>query len=211
MPEARLHAGPHLLIRPAADADLAGLSRVLSSAFSRLYAGVFGSRAEDGVRVLLETLHDDWRQALVAEVDGEVAGTVFLLFAGERARWSRGAVARRLVEALGGLRALGALLALTWLGEARPPARRGEIHLLAVDPRFQRRGLGRALLEAAFAEARRRQVSELRLWAAGNNAAARALYQACGFRVRGWMPVPGCGPLFGFWTVYRLAAPVPEG
>jgi ribosomal-protein-alanine N-acetyltransferase len=52
---------------------------------------------------------------------------------------------------------------------------------LAVAPRSRRRGLGRALLEDALAEARRIGAREIWLEVAANNEAAIALYREYGF------------------------------
>ena len=56
-----------------------------------------------------------------------------------------------------------------------------EIKGLAVAPRFQRQGVGRALVEAAIAEARADGARKLTLRVLGDNAPAHALYKACGF------------------------------
>jgi ribosomal protein S18 acetylase RimI-like enzyme len=56
---------------------------------------------------------------------------------------------------------------------------------LAVDPAHQGRGLGRRLVAAAVEEARARGARRLRLRVLGHNAAARRLYEACGFVVEG--------------------------
>ncbi len=56
---------------------------------------------------------------------------------------------------------------------------------IAVDPARQRRGTGRALIEAAVLEARRRGARRLTLRVLGANEAARRLYEACGFEVEG--------------------------
>jgi RimJ/RimL family protein N-acetyltransferase len=56
---------------------------------------------------------------------------------------------------------------------------------LAVDPAHQERGLGRRLVTAAVAEGRRRGARRLRLRVLGHNAAARRVYEACGFVVEG--------------------------
>jgi ribosomal protein S18 acetylase RimI-like enzyme len=56
---------------------------------------------------------------------------------------------------------------------------------LAVDPDRRRLGIGRLLVEAAVAEARRRGARKLTLRVLGHNAGARRLYASCGFAVEG--------------------------
>src|SRR4029079_18732687 len=56
---------------------------------------------------------------------------------------------------------------------------------IAVDPGFQRRGVGRALLRAAEAEARTQGARRITLRVLAPNEAARSLYEACGYIVEG--------------------------
>ena len=56
---------------------------------------------------------------------------------------------------------------------------------LAVDPARRGRGVGRRVVEAAVAAARDRGARRLTLRVLGPNAAARAVYEACGFVVEG--------------------------
>ena len=56
-----------------------------------------------------------------------------------------------------------------------------EILTVAVDPRAQRRGVGRALLQAVLGAAAQRGVQSVFLEVAEDNAAAAALYAAAGF------------------------------
>ena len=56
-----------------------------------------------------------------------------------------------------------------------------EIGGLAVDPVLQRRGVGRALVDAAVAEAAARGVRKVSLRVLGSNGLARRLYARCGF------------------------------
>jgi len=56
------------------------------------------------------------------------------------------------------------------------------IYSLAVDTRFARRGVGRALLQACEAYARRHRRAALTLEVRYDNASAIALYESCGFR-----------------------------
>ena len=56
---------------------------------------------------------------------------------------------------------------------------------IAVDPAFQRRGVGRTLLDAAVAEARGRGARRLTLRVLAHNEAAVRLYEQAGFVVEG--------------------------
>jgi ribosomal protein S18 acetylase RimI-like enzyme len=56
---------------------------------------------------------------------------------------------------------------------------------IAVDPGRQGRGIGRALIDAAIAEARDRGARRLTLRVLGGNAGARHLYETSGFVVEG--------------------------
>ena len=67
----------------------------------------------------------------------------------------------------------------------RKGARAVRIYSLAVGARFARRGVGRALLQAAEAYARRHRRAALTLEVRYDNASAIALYESCGFRLSG--------------------------
>ena len=64
----------------------------------------------------------------------------------------------------------------------RKGARALRIYSLAVDARFARRGVGRALLQACEAYARRHRRAAITLEVRYDNVAAMALYESCGFR-----------------------------
>lgn len=64
---------------------------------------------------------------------------------------------------------------------ARVAADEAEILTLAVDPAFQRRGVGRRLLEQAGDEAAARGAGVMFLEVSARNRPAQALYTACGF------------------------------
>jgi len=73
----------------------------------------------------------------------------------------------------------GALVAFAL---ARRAADEAELLTLCVDPAHQGRGLGRRLAETLFAQLRAEGVRRVHLEVRGSNAAARALYDALGFR-----------------------------
>jgi [ribosomal protein S18]-alanine N-acetyltransferase len=70
----------------------------------------------------------------------------------------------------------------------RKGARALRIYSLAVGARFARRGVGRALLQAAEGYGRRHRRAVLTLEVRYDNAAAIALYESCGFRQFGEHP-----------------------
>ena len=67
----------------------------------------------------------------------------------------------------------------------RKGARALRIYSLAVGARFARRGVGRALLQAAEAYGRRHRREALTLEVRYDNVSAIALYESCGFRLFG--------------------------
>ena len=60
-----------------------------------------------------------------------------------------------------------------------------EVKALAVSPAHRRRGIGRALMDAAIREARAAGARKLNLRVLAHNMDARALYARCGFEVEG--------------------------
>jgi GNAT superfamily N-acetyltransferase len=60
-----------------------------------------------------------------------------------------------------------------------------QVKVLYVDPLVQRRGVGRALLDAAIDHARDTGAADLHLWVAEGNASARAFYEATGWEPDG--------------------------
>ena len=60
-----------------------------------------------------------------------------------------------------------------------------EIKGLTVAPEHRRRGVGRALMQAAIRAAREAGARKLTLRVLGHNPDARSLYSACGFEVEG--------------------------
>lgn len=63
-----------------------------------------------------------------------------------------------------------------------------QIQGLAVDTWARRRGIGRALLDAACEEARRQGARRITLRVLGHNTPARRLYESAGFAVEGVLP-----------------------
>jgi len=82
----------------------------------------------------------------------------------------------------------GAVVGYAAIGASIPVPSNAHVMMvrsLAVDPAHRGRGIGRRLTQAAVAEARASGARRLRLRVLGPNAAARRLYEACGFVVEG--------------------------
>lgn len=109
-----------------------------------------------------------WDQRFEAMVAGIVAEFV----ARCDARRSRGWIAM-----LGGERVGSAFV----MAQSKRVAK---LRLLLVDPRARGRGLGRRLVRECIAFARMQGYRRLVLWTQSNLLAARAIYEACGFKLR---------------------------
>lgn len=96
------------------------------------------------------------------------------------APWSEAEIAATLASPFNFalLRETGFLLGKVVAGEA-------ELLTVAVDPAARRQGIGRALVEAFLVEAKARGAESAFLEVAENNAAARSVYAAAGFRQTG--------------------------
>jgi ribosomal protein S18 acetylase RimI-like enzyme len=91
-------------------------------------------------------------------------------------------------EVLVAVAAEGAVVGYAAIGPPTPVPSNAHVLMigaLAVDPAHRGRGLGRRLARAAVAEARARGARRISLRFLGPNAAARRVYEACGFVVEG--------------------------
>lgn len=79
---------------------------------------------------------------------------------------------------------------------------------IAVLPRYQGTGLGRALMEVMHAEARRRECREVRLRVHPENARARGLYESLGYV---WRPELARGELEGIRALGKDRSTEPTG
>ena len=84
----------------------------------------------------------------------------------------------------------------------------GDIQTIAVAPRARRRGLGRTLMLALLAEARRRAATEVFLEVRADNPGAQALYASLGFEEIAVRPRYYRGGVDA--VIMRLAVPEPE-
>ncbi len=94
--------------------------------------------------------------------------------------WSAAEI-ERLMRIMGGFAVLAEAETPEGFVLARTVADEAEILTLAVAPAFRRKGAGRALVEAAAIEARRRGAKTLFLEVATDNPGAIALYEGAGF------------------------------
>jgi ribosomal protein S18 acetylase RimI-like enzyme len=176
-----------LAVRPATPADPAdALLYVSAKPYYDAYAG-----SEARARSLLAAVYGrrghaaSFEVCAIAELDGELAGVIawFPVSEGdERARrfvsltaprvppWRWPALVRH-------LRAAGHV-------SPHPPPRTLYVDALAVDPAFRRRGVASTMLARAEAAAAAHGLEGVALDTGLHNEAARALYEATGFRAR---------------------------
>lgn len=173
-------------MRPAGPDDDAvpGLLHEVAPRLFRQWAG----SAERALRMLRAVYGRpghaaSWDCCLVAELDGEVVGVLAGYPEREAARRQWGFLLRSL-RGLPPWRWAGVVVLLGLLARVEPPAPAASwyVDALAVAPAARRRGAGRALLAAAEAQARAAGCGAVSLDTEVENAPARALYEAAGFR-----------------------------
>lgn len=103
--------------------------------------------------------------------------------------WIRNSVTAKIADVVYVAQLDDALVGLVTVGRR---ADRGDIGLLAVDDRARRRGVGRALIEAARGWTVARKLPLAQVVTQGDNAAACALYESCGYEVEHVVAVYHC-------------------
>jgi len=194
--------GP-LTFRPAAKADAAALAVLVDIAGEGLPAHLWSTLNAPGQSILevgreraaRETGGFSYRNAIVAEVGGEVAGCL---------------VGYRLDDPydLSGLEEVPPLVRPLVLLEAKAPGS-WYVNVLATFPEFRRKGIGMELLGIAEQKAREQGAPALSVIVAAENERAARLYAAAGYEVLAAEPIfafPGC-PHGGDWVL--MVKPLP--
>jgi ribosomal protein S18 acetylase RimI-like enzyme len=195
-------------------AALAVATRPATLADVDAVAAIFGRAFEDycrGLGVDAQTLARLWHGSLRARVasttvaalpDGRVAAFILTVKPGQTEQDGTrrdGSERMRLWRQVFGLRSFWRVPALfipMGFAYARRHARKDELYvsLLGVDPDFQGRGVGQALLAAADAEARAAGAAAIQLHTASSNARARASYARAGYTLVCTVRAPWRGP-----------------
>ncbi len=185
------------LVRPARPGDEQDAVELLLASGGEVYPRFAGS--SEAARSLLTAAYRrsgntaSAEVVTVAELDGQVAGALAAFPVVEGAPRAR----RYLVLSLARLPPWRWPRALRMFQSLRPapPSNALYVDSLATAPDFRRRGVARALLERAAAEARERGCTHVALETELENSAARALYRSAGFRETDTFPPlePGLG------------------
>ena len=168
------------MVRRARESDADGVARIVAAALHAKYRPALGRAAERGIAALMR--HDlrevPTSRHWVAEADGALAGAVHLVLG----RDPDLGVARALAGAVGWPVTIRALAVLSMLASGHIADDEAYIDELAVAEWARRRGIARALLARCERDARLARKARLTLWVTIDNAAARRLYEAAGFR-----------------------------
>jgi ribosomal protein S18 acetylase RimI-like enzyme len=176
-----------LTIRKATSADQPRIAELVSGEPSREATGIAGSeRAARRIGLgafRIEPYGSSWKRAAIAEIDGESVGVMVSGAEGETAGLSLALIWLAL-RALGPIGLLRARPRFAARSRMQIPAPAGAYHVgeLDVDPRYQNRGIGGALLDYAEAEARASGHKQMSLTTTTDNP-ARHLYERHGFRI----------------------------
>lgn len=136
------------------------------------------SDGEEIARIHVEAWRDAYAALLPAEYLARLDSRI------EAARWNRSSgISRRtentLVADAGGE---VAGYAITGPARNRPESPSGEVYALYVETDWRERGIGRALIEAAFDSFRDRGLAQAVIWCLEGNFAGRGFYERCGGR-----------------------------
>jgi ribosomal protein S18 acetylase RimI-like enzyme len=183
--------------RPAVKTDASALAVLVDMAGEGLPVHLWSTLKAPGQSILevgreraaRETGGFSYRNAVIAEVDGEVAACL---------------IGYRLEDPydLSGLEEIPALVRPLVLLEAKAPGS-WYVNVLATLPEFRRQGIGMQFLDIAEQRAREEEASALSVIVAGGNERATRLYRRAGFAAAGREPLvmyPGC-PHTGDWIL----------
>lgn len=166
-----------MIIRPAVKEDAVAAARLLYDALHDVAHQLTGAESEQEAVAVLEWFFRQeegrlsYRQALVGEVEGTVAG-IIVLYGGDEAE----ALDRPMIERL---RALKNDPSITLDKETDEDE--FYIDTLSVSPQYGRRGVGSALMKAARERARERGYGKISLAVVTTNHGAHALYLRSGY------------------------------
>ena len=193
----------HTTFRPAVKADASALAVLVDIAGEGLPAHLWSTLRAPGQSILevgreratREKGGFSYRNAVVAEVDGEIAACL---------------VGYRLDDPydLGDLEQVPPLVRPLVLLEAKAPGS-WYVNVLATFPEFRRKGIGMALLRIAQQRARDEGARALSVIVAAENEPAARLYKAAGYEALASEPIfafPGC-PRGGDWLL--MVKPLP--
>ena len=146
-----------------------------------------------------------YEDTYLAEVDSQVAGLI--RFTNKRkARADNRGIVSRMIRVMPLLHILGRVpryVHLAWAFAAIGDDA-AYIHFLATSPFFRRQGVARRLLASCEGWAREIGLLELALDVEAHNEAARALYEAAGFRESRTLDSSALQRAFGFSGVHRM-------
>lgn len=175
--------GPTIRVRPAREADLEAVGKILAEGFHSKFAAAFGERVDRAARIITRTLALEAPYGLpglfVAEVEGAVAGTIALRRHNDPnlGEWESLGILLAELGLWGGIRAM---VHFSLLDQS---VGRDEVYVsdVAVSPPWRRRGVGRALLAQAEQTARAWGKRALALDVSARNTAALQLYRQLGY------------------------------
>jgi GNAT superfamily N-acetyltransferase len=175
-----------LAIRPAAEADVEPVARLLYDSAGGMYDRFAGGR-QRALRVISRAFADAGNNASrdvvkVAEVDGSVAGAMASFPVSQMPERSS-TFLRLTLRTIPPWRWPGCLR-LYWSGlraSPAPPDSSYYVDAIATEPELRRRGIARALLAEAERDARRLGLPAIALDTSLQNKPARALYLAAGY------------------------------
>jgi len=206
-----VNAAPGLSARPMTAADLAAVTEVLALAFPDKLAGMLPGKALASARLLAQTALESGDAWVAGDGAGDGSVDGLVTFQDRKRPWYRHAHWRLVRRHVPLTPAFRAALFLIMFHAVDFPADELYLETMAVHPRAQGRGIGRALLRFADGEARRRGRRMLSLYCISTNVRAHALYERHGYRDVRREDLWWCAWALGFRFTDQMRKRLPSG
>jgi ribosomal protein S18 acetylase RimI-like enzyme len=160
---------PAIRVRAAAVADARSIAGIRARSWKHAYAGLLPDE------LIASRNSREFVSEMIEAISASEPRRTFLV-----AEAGRGTIRK-----VAGFAVLGPATSVSAAGIAAPPDAVGQVYMIYVDPRWARRGVGRALNDAIVAAAAHTGFDTLALWVLPANANARAFYDALGWTCDG--------------------------
>lgn len=206
------HVGEQpITISWATPSDLPQVAQIIDEGFTDKFAPAYGRDPAvrlQCIRTIVENRGIDWHRMIVARAGDQVVGFSVLTWQGAKACTNEWQCIRLMASQVGWFRAVWGSLKMMLLEYAGPKGRECDVYMFGVSMAHRHKGIGRLLIEASEAEARKNGCDTLTLHVTINNEGGIRFYLAVGFEVASTWRAPHIRALFGIPGYHGMRKPI---